>query len=132
MRARIQSGKRARLIALLALMASASAVLAPSAVADRSDCPAQYLCLWDGPTYGGARAQFHDNGWQNLTDWGFNDITSSVFNNTNRWATIAEHINGGGMKTCFSPGEYRTFNTGGFPSWDGIASPVNLSPNGCS
>jgi hypothetical protein len=118
-------------VALIAV-AIAGAVLVPPASADRSDCPAQYVCLWDGPTYGSARAQFHDNGWQNLTDWGFNDLTSSVFNNTNRYATLAEHINGGGIHTCFGPGSWGSLATGGFPNWDNIASSVNLNPNGCA
>jgi len=81
------------------------AVFAPTASANREDCPAQYVCLWDGPTFGEDRRQFHDNGLQNLSDFSFNDRTSSIFNNTNRWAAIYEHAWGGGGRRCIRPGQ---------------------------
>lgn len=97
---------RTWLLSCIAIGSVVSAVMAPQAFADRSDCPGQYVCLWDGETYGGERRQFHDNGWQNLTDFGFNDVASSVYNNTNRYARFAEHINGGGAAFCLLPGGY--------------------------
>lgn len=131
MRTRLTVGRRPVWGLALALAVLGSTLFAPSALAVRSDCPAQYICLWDGPTYGSARAQFHDNGWQNLTNFGFNDVTSSYWNNTNRWAKLAEHINAGGMQICIAPGQYGTFATGGFPNWDNIASSVWLGTTGC-
>lgn len=50
--------------------------------------------------------KFTNNGWQNLTDVGFNDIASSFYNNTNRFVTLSEHINGGGKSTAGTP-EYQ-------------------------
>ena len=82
-----------------------SSVGAPQASADQSDCPSGYICLWDGPTFGGARVQFHDNGWQNLTNFGFNTLTSSYWNNTNRIGTLSEDVTGAGKKLCIDPGE---------------------------
>lgn len=127
MRARHVFRKRAaRCIALLSV-AVGSTVFAPSAFANQSDCPAQYLCLWDGNTYGGARAQFHDNGWQNLAPYGFDNIASSVYNNTNRYAVVADGANGGGpWLVCLGPGQAATFNTGGFPPINNVASSVWL------
>lgn len=121
----------AALAVCLALAVLGSAVVAPQAMANREDCPAQYFCLWDGPTYGSTRVQFHDNGWQNLTDWGFNDMASSVYNNTNRYAKIAEHINAGGRQLCIGPGGSTTLGGGGFPTWDNLASSVWLGTSGC-
>lgn len=121
----------AALAACLALSALGSAALAPQAMANREDCPSQYFCLWDGASYGGTRVQFHDNGWQNLTDYGFNDLASSVYNNTNRYAKIAVNINGGGEKVCIGPHGYTSFGGGGFPSYDNEASSVWLGTEGC-
>ena len=125
MRARSMSGRRATLSLVLVLAIAGSTAFASSAVADRSECPSQELCLWDGPTYGGGRADFHDNNWTNLS--GFDDITSSVYNNTNRWAIVASDPNGGGSWiACLAPGGFTSFNTGGFPSFDNTASSVWL------
>jgi Peptidase inhibitor family I36 len=112
-------------IALMVL----GAVAAPPATADRSDCPAEYLCLWDGYSYGGTRVQFHDNGWQNLSGSGLDNAASSVYNNTNRWATLSMDPNGGGLHFCVQPGIPQTFS--GVPLWDNQVSAVNLQPGGC-
>jgi hypothetical protein len=47
----------------LAALATVIAVMGigifPStAAAEKSDCPAGYICAWEGPTFGGARTQF--------------------------------------------------------------------------
>lgn len=108
-----------------AIAALCGSGLTSTAAADRSDCPAQYFCLWDGPTYGSDRVQFHDNGWQNLTNFGFNDRASSVYNNTNRYARFSVDINGGGSKYCLGPGGYASLSGTG---WDNVASAVDLDP----
>jgi hypothetical protein len=96
--------RMAALAACFALAGLGSAALAPQAMANREDCPGQFLCLWNGPTFGEARIQVHDNGWQNLSNFGFNDTMSSLFNNTNRYAQIAVDANGNGEKLCIGPG----------------------------
>jgi hypothetical protein len=102
-----------------------SAVLAPSSFADRSDCPGEYVCLWDGNTYGGARAQFHDNGLQDLAPFGFDNITSSIYNNTNRWVRLYD---GAGATSylviCLGPGGFTSLNSGGFPPSSDAASSI--------
>jgi len=103
-----------------------SAVLAPQAIANREDCPSQYVCLWDGPTYGEERRQFHDNGLQNLTDFSFNDRTSSIYNNTNRWAAIYEHTWGGGSRRCIRPGQ--AYSLSG-DALNNQASSIQISPS---
>jgi hypothetical protein len=125
--------KRARWGIALVLAVLGSTVLAPSsALADRSQCPPQELCLWDGPTYGGGRVDYHLNNWTNMS--GFDNIASSVYNNTNRWAIVAAGWNGGeGWIACLGPGGYTSFNTGGFPPIDNTASSVWLGTSnpGC-
>lgn len=127
--ARMSKRKATCLASCLALAILGNAALAPQALADRSDCPSQFLCVWDGPTYGGERKQFHDNGWQNLTNFGFNDRTSSVYNNTNRYAQLSEHINGGGPRLCLFPGGYMSLSG---TYWDNKASSVWLGTSSCA
>jgi|ERR1044071_8620182 hypothetical protein len=81
-------------------------MVAPGAEAARTDCPGQYFCVWDTGNYTGRMLQFHDNGWQNLTGWDFNDKASAYFNNTNRYARLSYDINGQGGGECFRPGNY--------------------------
>jgi Peptidase inhibitor family I36 len=45
-------------VVALAMLAGALLVLAPTASANREDCPAGRICLWSGPTFGGDRAFF--------------------------------------------------------------------------
>lgn len=51
---------RAKLLAVMAtVMALVGVGVLPStAAAEKSDCPAGYLCVWEGPTFGGNRAFF--------------------------------------------------------------------------
>lgn len=41
-----------------AAVASMFLALAPHALAEKSECPSGYVCLWSGPTFGGERAFF--------------------------------------------------------------------------
>jgi Peptidase inhibitor family I36 len=118
----------AAVAACLVLAALGAAMAAPQASANIEDCPEQYVCLWNGPTFGEERIQLHNNGWQNLTDLGFNDVTSSIYNNTNRWAKISRDINGGGEVLCIEPGIGLRF---GGTIWDNIASAVKLQTTHC-
>jgi len=64
----------------LVMLAGALLVFAPTASANREDCPAGKICLWAGPTYGGERAFF------NGSETGCHSLASidpqSIYNNT--------------------------------------------------
>jgi hypothetical protein len=69
------------LAALVALVLScAFSAFATKASANRSDCPPGYVCLWEGPTFGGNRAFFpwFDTGTHTLEEIN----PRSAFNNT--------------------------------------------------
>jgi hypothetical protein len=54
------------------------------------------LRLYEHASFGGRQLAFWDGGyWQNLTNWGFNDATSS-FKTGSCYSYMAEHIWGGG------------------------------------
>jgi hypothetical protein len=114
----------AALAACFALAALGTAVLAPQAMANREDCISQYVCLWDGYTYGTSMRAFHDNGFQSLVPFGANDITSSIFNNTNRWARLYEHADGRGNTRCIRPGQ--SYSLSG-DSFDNQASAILIT-----
>jgi hypothetical protein len=99
---------KAYLASGLAVVALGSVVAAPTAQAARTDCPAQYFCIWDVGDYTGRMLQFHDNGWQNIAyfPWYFDDQASAYFNNTNRYARLNYDLNGSGQGACFPPGNY--------------------------
>ncbi len=103
---------RAKLFALLATVTAVAGIgaLPSPASAARTDCPAQYFCIWDVGDYSGRMLQFHDNGWQNLVgppgNYNFNDQASAYFNNTNRYARLSYDIGGNGGGACFPPGNY--------------------------
>jgi hypothetical protein len=129
MHSRIVAGmgrKAAAAAGVIGLASLAAMGFAPSASAVIGDCPAQYFCLWDGDSFNGDRVQFHDNGWQNLSSFGFNDRASSAYNNTNRYARISVDAGGAGNRLCFGPGV-----AGSLPNfgWNNIASAVDLDPN---
>lgn len=52
-----RSAYRAVLVAIVVL-AGALLIFAPTASANREDCPAGRICLWSGPTFGETRAFF--------------------------------------------------------------------------
>lgn len=109
-------------------MLCCSALVPGAAVANRSDCDAQWFCLWDGPSYGDRRLQFHDNGGVNLASYGFDDQASSVYNNTNRWGRLSLDWYGGGASICIGPGQYESFFATG---WNNQISSLNLQPSPC-
>jgi Peptidase inhibitor family I36 len=115
------------LASCLALAMIGGGALAPSAMANREDCPAQWFCLWDGETYGTDMHRWHDNGSFNLADWGFNNRASSGYNNTNRYVVVYEGANLTGSGWCFLPGEAWRFPG----TWNNIASSVRISPTSC-
>jgi hypothetical protein len=65
-------------------------------------CPNFYVCLYDSPNYCGAMQK-----WQapvsNLADWGFNDRTSSIINNTDYHWAFYENRNWNGYEFGMFP-----------------------------
>lgn len=59
-------------------------------------CPSGWFCFYHDANFGGRMLQFSSCGIQNLTDFGFNDQTSSWVNNTSSSVDVFKDINGGG------------------------------------
>lgn len=63
-------------------------------------CVTGWVYLYEHANFGGRRLQFSAGRWQNLTNYGFNDQVSSWRNyqSSGDLASLAEHINGGGVR----------------------------------
>jgi hypothetical protein len=95
---------KAYLATCFALAMLVSAALAPQAMANRESCPSGFICLWNGPTFGEERVDFHDLGFQNLGP-AITNRASSVYNNSGRWVKLFKDIaGGGGEPLCQRPG----------------------------
>jgi len=46
-----------------------------------ADCPAGWLCIYEGTNWDGRRLQFNDEFWHSLAPYGFQKMTSSWHNN---------------------------------------------------
>lgn len=113
------------LIAVCAAVASIiCAIVATQASASIGECPEGWLCLWQNELFTGRMLEFHDSGsWQNLTEYGFNDQASSVYNHTNKDAKLAWDINGGEPHRCLQPGESLGVMPG---NWDNNVSSIRI------
>jgi Peptidase inhibitor family I36 len=72
-----------------------------------SDCQSGWFCLWDGKNFTGRRLQFNHEYWDNLTPYGFNDKTSSIYNRQSSGDTagLGENDAGtGGWQDWYSAG----------------------------
>ena len=105
-------------VALLAMPAAvgAAVVLAPSAaVADSSDCPSGYVCMWEDKTFHGSMyvRQPDDVGSYDIDGWDGDDEISSVYNTSttkcvrlydnDRW-TGTSYVVGKGSRLSSLPG----------------------------
>ncbi|MEU0135768.1 peptidase inhibitor family I36 protein [Streptomyces sp. NPDC006296] len=101
---------RVRLPAAVAVTAWAtSAVLlsgAPAQAAE-SDCGSNQICLFQDYGYGGRMLNITRIGTciENLKGWEFNDITSSVINNSPVTVRLYQDIGHGGKYVRLTPGE---------------------------
>jgi hypothetical protein len=75
-----------------------------------------------------ADLQFHDNGGTNLASYGFDDQTSSVYNNTNRWGRLSLDWYGGGASICIGPNQAESFFATG---WNNDISSLDLEASPC-
>jgi hypothetical protein len=81
----------------LVVLTGAFFALAPKAFAEKSDCPAGDVCVWEGPTFGGNRAFFagSETGCHSLA----NIDPKSAYNHTGNHAAILVNLAG------LAPGE---------------------------
>lgn len=98
-----------------------SLLLASSACAGD---PYGWLYMYEHTDFIGDVIKFQNTStWHNLTNYGFNDQTSSVWNNTDCMAVMAEHTNGdGNMLTLFGRTSMSAMPSG----WDDRVSSVCL------
>lgn len=68
--------------------------------ASYSGCPARYMCLYQHSKYRGRRLQFRDPGDHYLSDYGFNDRTSSWRNRRRLAGRLYQHSDRGGASVC--------------------------------
>lgn len=97
--------------------------------ASADDCPANWLCLFRDSGWKGTMKQFSSNYWQHLSDFGFNDETSSVVNRRGTDAQLSDNISGppgnnpSGTIRCFDSHS----KTSGLGSFNDEASGVFVS-----
>lgn len=102
MQAQVQLARRNALLSAavaLVVLISAFLALAPKAAAIKSDCPANTVCLWSGPTFGGDKSFWPASatGKHNLE----NIDPKSMWNRTNRYVSFT----GGTFTSVVFPGE---------------------------
>jgi Peptidase inhibitor family I36 len=88
-------------------------------------CPGGWMCVYQHSSWGGAMRQFQSTGpWQHLSDYGFNDETSSVRNTRGNDSLLSDDIDGnenpGGTIRCFDSHS----STSGLGSFNDEASGV--------
>jgi len=115
------SVRRIMLISALALASMLASAIAPPAQAQAAiACPSARICLYEHSNYGG-RMAYYATGSSNMAIYGpsFNDMTSSIRNNTPyRWC-VYQHANYGGAVRYVSPlSSYPTLDGG----WNDIIS----------
>ena len=95
-----------------------------SAAGDCAGISYYWLYLYEHPNYGGRIIQFNDvNFWQNLGDYGFDNRTSSYWNDTYCYAYLADGAWGGGAHMGMPSGSW----SGGMGWWDNRPSSLLIS-----
>lgn len=89
-----------------------------------SDCPVNYVCLWEHQDFNGGRVQYLSCcAWYNLGDVGFNNTMSSWRNRKTVDAKVAEGANGNGERLCLNDGGQ---NASVSAAWDNVASSIKI------
>jgi hypothetical protein len=120
-------------VALLASVPAAAAAAQPTDVGIQRGsgleaCRSGYVCLYENWQYNqGAAARIlrtnEDN--SHLDDLNFNDVTSAVYNNTDRVVRIYPHFDYQGVPVTLMPGEHMSFD-GVNGTFNDVASSVQL------
>ncbi|MGC5345710.1 peptidase inhibitor family I36 protein [Streptomyces sp. DT24] len=90
----------------------------------RSNCAADYWCLYQDYNYKGRRLQFSSSGKKNLADYGFRDKLSSVYYWVGQWAVNYGYATIWDSRSW--PLEDRQRNLmppGGWPKFTGLSYP---------
>lgn len=89
-----------------------------------SDCPVNYVCLWEHQDFVGTRVQYLSCcAWYNLADAGFNNTMSSWRNRKSVDAKVAENADGNGERLCLNDGGQ---NASVSAAWDNRASSIKI------
>jgi hypothetical protein len=126
-----------RLAASIALITAAMLTAAAPASADasiirgqgRDACTRNYVCLYDNWDYNvptNARILRTTEDTTNLNDYNFNDVTSSVVNNSRFLVRIYPEYDFKGVPVTLLPGESISFNRGN--GFNDVASSVQFLP----
>jgi hypothetical protein len=88
------------LVGLMMLVGAFFALTPEASALEKSDCPAGYVCVWEGPTFGGNRAFFagSETGCHGLA----NINPRSAFNHTGNHGAIFPGLVGLGPGESFS------------------------------
>lgn len=88
-----------------------------------SDCPVNWVCLWEHQNYTGQMVQYRDCcPWYNLGDVGFNNTMSSWRNRKTVDAKVADNTDGGGERLCLNDGA----QSASVGSWDNRATSIKI------
>ncbi|MEU8028652.1 peptidase inhibitor family I36 protein [Streptomyces sp. NPDC049099] len=115
--------------ALLTAAAPASADAAIIRGQGRDACTRNYVCLYDNWDYnasGSARILRTTEDISHLDDYNFNDVTSSVVNNSRYLVRIYPDYDFKGVPVTLLPGESISFNNGN--GFNDVASSVKFLP----
>jgi peptidase inhibitor family I36 len=83
-------------------------------------CPSGYLCLFQDVNWGGNMVQISNCcAWNNLANFGFNEMASSWRNRKNVDGQIAQGADGNGSRLCLNNNSYASSLPAG---WDNTVS----------
>ncbi|MFE6869207.1 peptidase inhibitor family I36 protein [Kitasatospora sp. NPDC057692] len=81
------------------------------------ECSDGYVCLYEHIQGRGRRLMFRDDKWQNLGQYGFNDVTSSWRNNQSSDAAGLARDNGGWGGRIWLSGKSYSSDLGAYNDW---------------
>jgi Peptidase inhibitor family I36 len=105
-----------------------SVVVVPAAGESFDSCPSGWVCLFANTNWQGAMVQFSSCcAWDNLSNFGFNNVASSWRNRKSVDAQIAIDVGGGGSKLCLNNNDFADSMPAG---WDNVASSIRVRDAG--
>ena len=88
-----------------------------------SDCPLDWVCLWENPDFLGRMVQYRDCcPWYNLADVGLNNAASSWRNRKSVDAKVADFADGNGNRLCLNNGS----QSSSMGAWDNQATSIKI------
>ncbi|MCW2881526.1 MAG: hypothetical protein JWQ95_5626 [Sphaerisporangium sp.] len=89
-----------------------------------ADCPSGWYCFYDGKSFGYPRGKLSSCGWQDLANWGWNDRTTSVHNNT-RWQVAYYEHDDLGNPAYGHQYDYSLWSSGPYSTWSYVGDRNN-------